>query len=157
MPRQWTGQTTINTCTRTNQRQLSQLNSRLWPSRQPTGPTTHRVPLGVLALRVPLGVLAAVVNGGEQLPEQKHGHAHHHDSGDQGQHDPCQRSAGQQVSKSAGQLPNYQYNAFWGDQRSERDSGPCTCEIATGYLELTCARHPANRSLTVYQIWAQSV
>ena len=35
----------------------------------------------------------------------------------------------------------HQYNAFWVDQRSERDSGPCTCEIATGYLQLTCARH----------------
>ena len=45
-----------------------------------------------------------------------------------------------------------QYNAFWGDQRSERDSEPCTCEIAPGYLQLTCARHPTNRSLTVYQI-----
>ena len=52
---------------------------------------------------------------------------------------------------------NNQYNAFWDDQRSERVSGPCTCEIATGYLLITCARHPSNRSLTVYQIWAQSV
>ena len=32
----------------------------------------------------------------------------------------------------------HQYNAFWSDQRGERDSGPCTCEIATGYLQLTC-------------------
>ena len=45
-----------------------------------------------------------------------------------------------------------QYNAFWDDQRSERDSGPCTCKIVTGCLQLTCARHSANRSLTVYQI-----
>ena len=42
-------------------------------------------------------------------------------------------------------IGNNQYNAFWGDQRSERDGGPCTCEIATGYLQITCARHPANR------------
>ena len=51
----------------------------------------------------------------------------------------------------------HQYNTFWGDQRSERDGWPCTCEIATGYLQLTCAWHPANQTLTVYQIWAQSV
>ena len=44
----------------------------------------------------------------------------------------------------------YQCNVFWGDQRSERDSWHCTCEIVTVYLQLTCARHPANRSLTVY-------
>ena len=31
--------------------------------------------------------------------------------------------------------PYNQYNAFWGDQRSERDSEPCTCEIAPGYLQ----------------------
>ena len=46
----------------------------------------------------------------------------------------------------------HQYNAFWSDQRSERDSEPCTCEIAPGYLQLTSARPPTNRSLTVYQI-----
>ena len=47
--------------------------------------------------------------------------------------------------------PGHQNNAFWGDQGGERDSGPCACKIETGYLQLTCARHPANRSLTVYQ------
>ena len=52
---------------------------------------------------------------------------------------------------------SYQYNAFWGEQRSERDSGPCTCYIATGYLQITCARHPTSQSLTVYHIRAQSV
>ena len=50
-----------------------------------------------------------------------------------------------------------QVYAFWCDQRRERDSGPCTCETAMGYLQITCARHPTNRSLTMYEIWAQSV
>ena len=34
----------------------------------------------------------------------------------------------------------YHNNVFWGDQRSERDSG--NVEIAPGYLKLTCAGHP---------------
>ena len=29
----------------------------------------------------------------------------------------------------------YQYNAFCGRRTSERDSEPCTCEIAPGYLQ----------------------
>ena len=33
------------------------------------------------------------------------------------------------------QINKDQYNAFWGDQRSERDSGPCMCKIAPGYLQ----------------------
>ena len=47
--------------------------------------------------------------------------------------------------------PGHQYNAFWGDQWSERDSGPCACKIEMGYLPPTCARHPAKWSLTMYQ------
>ena len=32
-------------------------------------------------------------------------------------------------------IANNQYNAFCGRQTSERDSEPCTCEIAPGYLQ----------------------